>query len=100
MSGQCRIEFYFKAADLEKLLKETTLIAQAIVASTDASKELINKKNSIVNILLCTAEAGCGKTLLDGHFAYARALLLKNVANGRGERDVLDAMTAAFCFYY
>jgi telomerase protein component 1 len=47
---------------LEKILKETTLVTQVGVSSTEAAKELIKKQNSIVNICLCQADVGAGKT--------------------------------------
>jgi len=57
----------------EKLLRDTTLLVQTTAASTEASKELMRKQNSIVNFVLCTAEAGCGKTTFICHY-YLRHL--------------------------
>ena len=41
------------------------------------------------------SEAGCGKTSLDGHFAYARSHLIRTVATGGRVFDIFDAETAA-----
>ena len=41
------------------------------------------------------SEAGCGKTSLDGHCAYARSHLIRTVATGEGDFDIFDAETAA-----
>ena len=41
------------------------------------------------------SEAGCGKTSLDGHFAYARSHLIRTVATGEGTLDIFDAESAA-----
>ena len=41
------------------------------------------------------SEAGCVKTSLDGHFAYARSHLIRTVATVGGVFDIFDAETAA-----
>jgi hypothetical protein len=43
------------------------------------------------------SEAGCGKTPLDGHFCFGRAHAVHTVKAGKGDFDIHDAASAAFC---
>ena len=59
MSGQCRIEFYFKAADLEKLLKENPG-AKGIIVSQEIVKEKPHGLDRYVNVTHIRAKVDKG----------------------------------------
>jgi telomerase protein component 1 len=50
-----------------KLLSENQFV-ETLSTTTDASRELIDKKNATINILHVNGENGCGKTSLLAHF--------------------------------
>lgn len=57
--GQCRIEFYFKTADLEKLLNENKG-AKGIIVSQEIRKEKPKGMDRYVNITHITARPDYG----------------------------------------
>lgn len=59
MANQCRIEFYFKRADLEKLLKQNP-DAKGIIISQEINKEKPKGSEHYVNVAHIRARADHG----------------------------------------
>ena len=69
---ECRIEFYFKTADLEKLLKENKG-AKGIIVSQEIRKEKPKGMDRYVNITHITARPDYGSTKTKTKTAKAAA---------------------------
>ena len=58
---------------------------------------LMGKWSGIRVVESFISEAGCGKTPLDAHFCYGRSHALHTVKAGKGDFDIHDAASAAYC---
>ena len=82
---------------LEKLLIDNKFI-DILKTTTDASKEIINKQNSLTSMVLITGEAGCGKTaflsfFLTEYLANRSSLLIQKFVHMVGSYENSDHIT-------